>query len=161
MPLCASMWALSQWHIERETSQIFRCFQANVSTSALSWNCGEHNDVIVRKILIYFSFEITMTDLDSLFDLMVARLLPSLWVKLFSIAHGLHVLSFSGSILHLKCVGFNWGFDLEDSSSPARIRRALRLSTLLSACIFSITLSLFSTSQLLLPAKCPSPQLTH
>ena len=51
-------------------------WHANVSTSTLSWNCGEHSDVIVGKMLLSFSFEISMTNLDSLFDLMVAGLLP-------------------------------------------------------------------------------------
>ena len=88
----------------------------------------------------FFSFEILMTNSDSLFDLMVAGLLPISLVKLFSITHGLNVFFFSGSILYLKCVGYDWGFDLGDSSSPVRIWRARRLPTLLSACIFSITL---------------------
>ena len=56
----------------------------------------------------------------SLFDLMVAGLLPISWAKL-SIAHGLNVLFFSGSILHVKCVGYDCSFDLGDSSSLATI----------------------------------------
>ena len=46
-----------------------------------------------------------MTKSDSLFDLMVSGLFPFSLVKLFSIAHGLNVLFFTRSILHLKCVG--------------------------------------------------------
>ena len=44
----------------------------NISTFTFSWKCGEHSDVIVGKILYNFSFEITMTNQDALFDLMVA-----------------------------------------------------------------------------------------
>ena len=62
-----------------------------------------------------------MINSDSLVDFMVAGLLPISWVRLFSIAHGLNVLLFSGSILHVKCVGNECVFDLGDSSSPARI----------------------------------------
>ena len=79
--------------------------QASISTLTLSWMCGEQNDVIVGIIFLSFSFEITMINSDSLFDFMVAGLLPIFRVKLFSIAHGLNVLFFSGSIFHLKCVG--------------------------------------------------------
>ena len=64
--------------------------QANVSTSTLSWNCGEQSAFIVGKFLLSFSFETSMTNSNSLFDLMVAGLLPIYWVKLFSIAHGLN-----------------------------------------------------------------------
>ena len=39
-----------------------------------------------------------MTKADSLFDHIVARLLPISWLKLFSIAHRLNSLFFSGSI---------------------------------------------------------------
>ena len=85
---------------------------SNYSTLTLSWNCGEPSDVIV---------EISMINSDSLFDFMVAGLLPISWVRLFSIGHGLNALFFSGSILHVKCVGYDCGFDLGDSSSPARI----------------------------------------
>ena len=77
-----------------------------------------------------------MINSDALFDIMVAGLLPIYWVRLFSIAHGLNVLFFSGSIMQVKCVGYDCGFDLGDSSSPARISRSFRLPTLLSACIF-------------------------
>ena len=80
---------------------------ANISSSIVSWITGEHSDVIVGRILLSFSFEISMINSDSLVDLMVAGLLPISWVKLFSIAHGLNVLFFSGSILHLKCVGYD------------------------------------------------------
>ena len=96
----------------------------------------------------------------SLFDLMVAGLLPISWAKL-SIAHGLNVLFFSGSILHVKYVGYDCGFDLGDSSSPARIVRALRLPTLQSPCIFLFTRCFISTSQLLLPAMFPFPHFVH
>ena len=60
----------------------------------------------VGKFSLSFSFEISMTSLDSLFDLMVAVLLQISWMKLFSIAQKLNVLFFSGSILHLKYVGY-------------------------------------------------------
>ena len=80
---------------------------ANILTSNLSCNCGEHSDVIVGRILLSYSFEISMTNLDSLFDLIVAGLFPISGVKLFSIAHRLNVLFFSGFILHLKCVGYH------------------------------------------------------
>ena len=92
---------------------------------------------------------------------MVAGLLSISWLKLFSIAQELNVLFYSGSILLLKRVGYEWGFDLEDSFCPVWIWRALRLPFLLWACIFLIALSFFSTSQLLLPVMCPSPQFTH
>ena len=69
--------------------------QANISTSTFCWNCGEHSDVIVGRILLSFSFEISMTNSQSLFDLIVAGLLPTSQVKLISIAHGLIVLFFS------------------------------------------------------------------
>ena len=70
-----------------------------------------------------------MMNSDSFVDLMVADLLPTSFVKLFFIAHGLISLFFSGSTLRLKCVECEWGFDLRDSSSTAMIRRDLRLST--------------------------------
>ena len=75
---------------------------------------------------------------------MIAGLLPIAWMKLFSIVHGLNVLFFSGSILHVEHVGNDWGFDLGDSSSPSRIWKALSLHTLLSAYVFLITLSSFN-----------------
>ena len=81
--------------------------QATIFTFTLSWNCGEPSDVIVGRILLYFSFEISMTNSDFLFDLMVAGLLPISWVRLFSIAHVLNVLFPSWSILHLECVGYD------------------------------------------------------
>ena len=67
---------------------------------------------------------------------MVAGLFPISWVKLIFYCPVLIFLFISGSILHLKCVGYDWGFHLGGSSSPARIWRSLRLLTLLSACIF-------------------------
>ena len=70
------------------------------------WNCGEQSDVIVGRFLLYFSFEISMANSDSLFDFMVVGLLPIYWMKLFSIANRLNVLFSSGSILHPKCVGY-------------------------------------------------------
>ena len=76
---------------------------------------------MVGKILLSISFEISMINSDLLVDLMVAGLVPISWVRLFSIAHGLNVLLFSGFILHVTCVGYDCGFDLGDSSSPARI----------------------------------------
>ena len=66
--------------------------RANISTATLSWNRGEHSNVIVGKVLLSFSFEILMTNSDSLFDLMIAGLLPISWVRFFSIAHGLNIL---------------------------------------------------------------------
>ena len=81
--------------------------QANISICILSWNYGEHSDVIVGKILLSFSFEISLSNLDSLFDLMGAGLHPNSWVKLFSIAHGLTFIYFSGSIFYVTCVGYN------------------------------------------------------
>ena len=62
--------------------------QANLSTSTLSWNCGEHSDVIFGRILLSCSFEISMKNSDSLFDLIVTGLISIFWVKLFSIARG-------------------------------------------------------------------------
>ena len=94
---------------------------ANISTSTLSWNCEEHSDIIVGRILLSYLFEISMINSDSLFDLMVAGLVPISWVKLFHIGHGLNILFFSGSILHLNCIGCDRGFHLGDSSSPARV----------------------------------------
>ena len=108
-----------------------------------------------------FLFEISMTNSNSLFDLILASLLPISWVRLFSIAHGLNFFLFSGCILHLNYVGFDWAFDLGDSSYSAKIWRALCLPTLLSACNFLITPSFISTSQLLLPAIRLSPQFAH
>ena len=90
----------------------FILLQASISTSTLSWYCGKLNDCKVGSILLSFLFEISMTNSDSLFDLMAAGLLPTSWMKLFSIAHGLDFLFISRSILHLKCVGYDWGFDL-------------------------------------------------
>ena len=69
--------------------------QASISTSTLLWNCGDHNDCIAGRILLYFSFEISMTKSHSLFDLMVAGLLQFFGVKNFSLAHGWNVLLFS------------------------------------------------------------------
>ena len=89
--------------------------------------CGKHNDFIIGRILLSFSFEFSMTNLDSLFHLMVAGLLIFSCLNLFSIVYVLSFLFFSGSISNLKCVGYEEGFDLEDSSSPARNLRALRL----------------------------------
>ena len=66
-----------------------------------------------------------MISSDSLVDLMVAGLLAISWVRLLSIAHRLNVLFFSGSILHVKCVGDDCVFDLGDSSSPARCFKKL------------------------------------
>ena len=43
---------------------------------APTWKCGEHGKFIVRRILLSFSFEISMTTSDSLFDLKVASLIP-------------------------------------------------------------------------------------
>ena len=62
-----------------------------------------------------------MTKSDSLFDLMVAGLFPISFVKHFCISRRLIFIFFSGSILHLKCVEYELGFDLGDSSLPARI----------------------------------------
>ena len=81
----------------------------------------EPSNVIVGRILLSITFEISMINSVSLVDLMVARLLPISWVRLFSIAHGLNVPFFSGSVLHVKCVGYDCRLDLGDSSSPARI----------------------------------------
>ena len=47
---------------------------AIISTSIHSWCCGKHNYFILERTLL--SFEISMTKSDSLFDLMVAGLLP-------------------------------------------------------------------------------------
>ena len=109
--------------------------QANIWTLSLSWYRRKFNDFIVGKTLLPFSFEISMTKSDLLFEHMVAGLLSIYWVKLFYVAHGLIFFLFSGSFLHKKCVGCGWGFDLGDSASPARISRALRLHTLLSTCV--------------------------
>ena len=95
--------------------------QATISTLTLSWNCGEPSDGKVGRFLLYFSFEVSMLNSDSLVDLMVAGLLPISWVRLFSITCGLNVLFVSASILHVKCVGNDCVFDLMVSSSPARI----------------------------------------
>jgi len=46
----------------------------------------------------------SMTNSDSLFDLMVRGLLPSSCLKHFWIIHGLNFFFFSGFILQLKCV---------------------------------------------------------
>ena len=81
--------------------------QANFSTSTLSWNCGEHSKFIVGRILLTFLFEISMTNSDALFDVIVAGLHPIPWVELFFIARGLKFLLFSGSIFQLKFVGYN------------------------------------------------------
>ena len=61
--------------------------QANISTSTLSLYCGKHNDSIVGRILLSFLFEFSMTSLHSLFDPMIAGLLPISWVKLFSVTY--------------------------------------------------------------------------
>ena len=66
--------------------------EATISTLNLSWNCGEPSYVIVGRILLSFSFEISIIISDSLVDLMVAGLPQISWVRLFSIAHGLKVL---------------------------------------------------------------------
>ena len=71
-----------------------------------------YSDVIVGRISLSFSFENSMINSDSLVDLMVAGLLPTVWVRLISIAHGLKVLFISGSILHMKCVGNKCVFNL-------------------------------------------------
>ena len=92
---------------------------------------------------------------------MEAGSLPISWVKLFSINHGLNFPLFSGSILHLKCIGYDCGFGLGDSSYPVRIWRALSLPTLLIACIFLITLSFIAISQSLLSDMYLSPQFAQ
>ena len=69
-------------------------------------SCGKHNDCIAGRILLSFSLEHSMTNSDSLFDLIAANLRPFSWAKLFSIAHGLIFLFFSGSTLHLNCVKY-------------------------------------------------------
>ena len=51
--------------------------QANISTSTFSWNCGKYSDVIVGKIVPSFSLEVSITNSESLFDLMVAGFLPN------------------------------------------------------------------------------------
>ena len=76
---------------------------------------------LVGRILLCFSFDISMTNSDSFFDLMDAGFLPVSLVKFFSIAHGLKFLFLSGFILHPKFEEFEIGFDLGDSSSPAKI----------------------------------------
>ena len=88
-------------------------------------------------------------------------LLPSSWVKVVSIAHGLNFLLFYGSISRLKCVGHDFWFDIADSYSPAMIWRHLIHPTLISAWILLITLSFISTLQLLLLVMCPSRQFAH
>ena len=75
-------------------------FQATISTLTLSWNCGESSDVIVGRILLTFSFEISMINSDSLFNLIIAGLLQISWVRLFSIALGLNVVFFR---VHFAC----------------------------------------------------------
>ena len=57
-----------------------------------------------------------MTDSNSLFVLiyMVAGLFPISLVLHFSIGRGLNFLLFSGSILHVKCSGYDCGFELGD-----------------------------------------------
>ena len=95
--------------------------QAFVSTSTLSWNCGEHSEFVVGIISLSFLFEISMTNSDYFFHLMVAGSPPISWAKLFSIANELNFLLISRSILHLKSVRNDQGFDLEDSSAPTRL----------------------------------------
>ena len=68
--------------------------QVNISTSNPSWNCGEHSDFILGRILLSFSLESSMINSDTLFDLMVESLLPFFWAKLFYIAHGLNFAFF-------------------------------------------------------------------
>ena len=80
--------------------------QSNISASTLSWNSGELSDVTIGRILLSFSFEISTTNSDSLFDLMVTGLLSFYFMKLSSNTQGLNVIFFSGTILHLKCVGY-------------------------------------------------------
>ena len=48
--------------------------------------------------MLSFAFEISITNSNSLFDLMVADLVSISWMKLFSIAHSLNFLLFHGSI---------------------------------------------------------------
>ena len=48
----------------------------------------ENNDFIVGSMLLSFPFEISMTNSDSLFDLMVKGLLPTSWVKPFLLPTG-------------------------------------------------------------------------
>ena len=127
--------------------------KANISTSTLSWNCGEHSDLVVVGISI--------TKSGLLFDPIVVGSLPLSWMKLFSTAHGLIFLSFSGSILHPKCVGYEWGFDLRDSSSAPGFEERFVFPFCYQRAFFLITLSLISTLQLLLPSMCPSPQIAH
>ena len=75
-----------------------------------------------------------MTNSDFLFDLMITGWLLISWVKHFSISHGSNFIFFSRSLLHLWCIGYEFGLDLWDTSSPTQIWRALRLLTLLSTC---------------------------
>ena len=112
----------------------------NISASTFSLHCGKHNDFIVGRIWLSSSLDISMTNSDSLFDFMVSGLLPTTWVKLFSIIYVLNFPFFPESTLHLKSVAYELGFHLGDSSSSARIWRAFRLLTLPSAYIFLITL---------------------
>ena len=49
--------------------------QSNISTSTLSFYCGKHSDFIVGRF--FFSLEISTTISDSLFEVIVAGLLPN------------------------------------------------------------------------------------
>ena len=55
----------------------------------------KHSEFVVGGVLLYFLFENSMTNSDSLFDLMVAGFLPISWVKLFSTAYGLSYIWFT------------------------------------------------------------------
>ena len=79
--------------------------RATVSPAILSWNCGEHSDFKVRRALLSFSFEISMTNSHSVFDLMLAGSLLISLVQLLSIAHGLNFLlqSTSRTKIHFVC----------------------------------------------------------
>ena len=55
--------------------------QAFISTLTFSQNCGKHSEFIDWRILLSFSFEISMKNSDSLFDLLAGASLPIPWGK--------------------------------------------------------------------------------
>ena len=74
-------------------------------------NHGKHNEFKVGRSLLSFSFEISMTNSDSLFYLIVAGLFPNSWVKFCFVAYDLNCILFSVYILHLKCVESELGLE--------------------------------------------------
>ena len=101
--------------------------QAFASVDFVASEYFNFNSLELWRILIYFSFEISMTNSDSFFDLMESGSVPISWVKLYFIARV--VIHFASEMFGVRLRVRSWKliFSCQDFKSSSSSHSAISL----------------------------------